>query len=223
MHYLPGPEFARIYGQSVIQNVCPSVRFISVADRPDLARIADRRWPTIIPSHSEGGEARFTCTHNKQQMEGRFEATTRVTRDNISWVVILLQGFIAPAGQADKAEEILTHIADSMTFSPAWWDKQNHLSQQAAVAINQNMQAYFRQEQAFMQKLNSVDESFESADEIVSGYSTYHDAKTGNTYSLSNTNPYKWIDESTGRIISTPTNSPPPWAPAYTPLQRGSQ
>ena len=222
MHYLSGAEFARIYGQSVLQGVCPSVRFISGADRPDLARIADARWPTIVPSRSEGGEARFTCTHNKQEMEARFEASTRVTRDNIMWAVTLLQGFIAPKGQGDKAEEILTHVANSMTFSQAWWEKQNQLSQQAAEAINRNMEGFFRQEQAFMQKLNSVDESFESMDEIVSGYSNYHDDKTGNTYSLSNTNPYKWIDDSTGRIISTPTNNKPLWAPAYRPLAHGS-
>lgn len=222
MHYLPGAEFARMYGQSVLQNVCPSVRFISAADRPDLARKGDTRWPTIIPSRSEGGEARFTCLHNRQETEARFEAATRVTRDNIMWGVILLQGYIAPRGQDDKAEEILNHVADSITFSQAWWDKQNQLSQQAAEAINRNMQAYFRQEQAFMQKLNSVDESFESMDEIVSGYSTYRDDRTGNTYSLSNTNPYKWIDDSTGRIISTPTNNKPLWAPAYRPLEHGS-
>ena len=222
MHYLPGAEFARIYGQSVLQGVCPAVRFLSGVDRADLARAADARWPTIVPSHSEGGEARFTCTHGRQEMEARFQASTRVTRDNIMWAVTLLQGFIASNGQTDKAEEILTHVGKSLTFSPAWWDKQSHLSQQAAEAINRNMEGYFRQEQAFMQKLNSVDESFQSMDEIVSGFSTYRDARTGNTYSLSNTNPYKWIDDSNGRIISTPTDSKPIWAPAYRPLAHGS-
>jgi len=46
-------------------------------------------------------------------------------------------------------------------------------------------------------------------DDIVSGYSTYHGAATGNDYKLSNTGPYKWADDSTGRIISTPTNIRP--------------
>jgi len=74
-----------------------------------------------------------------------------------------------------------------------------------------------------MAKLNSMDESFESMDELVSGFSSYRDEKTGNTYSLSNANPNKWTDEATGRIISTPTNIQPLWGSAYTPLTHMSQ
>ena len=170
---------------------------------------------TLTTSRYDGGEARFTCTHDRQEMEARVEAATRTTRDNLMWAVILLQAVIAPRGQADKAEEILTHIAGSMNFTQTWTQKQNNLSQQAAEAINRRMQNIFRQERAFIQKLNSVDESFESMDELISGASTYHDERTGNNYSLSNTNPNKWIDDNSGRIISTPTSNKPLWGPAY--------
>ena len=223
MHYLPGAEFARAYGETMLQGLCPALKFSSAQARPDLAHKAELLAPTVIPSHVDGGEARFTCTHNKQEMEVRVETATRITRDNVIWAVILLGGFIAPKSQANDAEEILTHIAESMTFSQAWTQKQNNLSQQAAEEINRHMQEIFRQERTFMQNLNSVDENFQSMDELVSGFSTYHDARTGNDYSLSNTNPNKWIDDSTGRIVSTPTNSKPPWGPAYRALTRGSQ
>ena len=62
-----------------------------------------------------------------------------------------------------------------------------------------------------IEKLNASDESFDSVDDIVSGYSTYRDEQTGNTYKLSSTNPGKWMTDS-GRILSTPDNNPPPWA-----------
>jgi hypothetical protein len=218
LRYLPGAEFARVYGQTALQSLCPSLKFASLKDRPDLAGKANAQWPTVIPSRSDGGEARFTCTHNKQEMEVRVEAATRITRDYIGWSVILLQAFIAPRSQGDKAEEVLNHMAASVRFSQAWIQKQNQLSAEAAIAINQRMQTIFRQERTFIEKLNSVDETFQSMDEIVSGFSSYRDDSTGNTYSLSNTNPFKWIDPSSGRIISTPTNSPPPWDPAYRPL-----
>jgi hypothetical protein len=218
LRYLPGAEFARVYGQTALQSVCPSLKFVAAQNRPDLASKANAQWPTVIPSRSDGGEARYTCTHNKQEMDVRVEAATRISRDNVGWGVILLQAFIAPKGQGDRAEEILNHMAASVTFSPAWIQKQNQLSADAAIAINQRMQAIFRQERAFIEKLNSVDENFESMDEIISGSSSYRDSSTGQTYSLSNTNPFKWIDPSSGRIISTPTNSAPPWAPAYRPL-----
>jgi hypothetical protein len=154
-------------------------------------------------------------------MEARVEAVTRTTRDNVMWGAILLQGYIAPRSQADKAEEILIHIGRSMKFSQAWIQMQNNLSQQAAEAINRRMQGTFRQQQAFVQKLNSVDEDFESMDELVSGFSSYHDERTGNNYSLSNTNGTAWIDDDTGRIILSPTK--PLWGPAYRPLTHGSR
>jgi hypothetical protein len=223
LRYLPGAEFARVYGETALRSLCPPLKFTSAQGRPDLASKANAQWPTVIPSRSDGGEARFTCTHNKQVMEVRVEAATRITRDNIGWGVILLQAFIAPKGQGDKAEEILNHMAASVSFSPAWIQRQNRLSTESAIAINQRMQTIFRQERTFIEKLNSVDENFQSMDEIVSGFSSYRDDSTGNTYSLSNTNPFKWIDPSSGRIISTPTNSPPPWDPAYRPLSHPGQ
>lgn len=222
MHYLPGAEFARSYGETMLAGLCPSLKFVSARERPELARQAAALLPTIIPSREDGGEASFTCMHNKQEMEAHVEAVTRITRDNLMWVVILLEGYIAPKGQSNTAEGTLLHVAGSMRFSQAWIEKQNTLSQQAAVAINQRMQETFRQERTFIRDLNSVDGNFQSMDELVSGFSTYHDERTGSDYSLSNTNPNKWIDDSTGRIISTPTNSKPVWAPAYRALPRAS-
>jgi hypothetical protein len=223
MHYMSGPEFTRAYGETVLQGMCPSFRYSSAQQRPDLARAADALLPTVIPSRSDGGEARFSCMHNRQEMEVRVEAVTRITRDNVGWSVIFLQAFISPKGQAGNAEDTLKHIVASIKFTDAWIRKQNSLSQEAARQINLRMQEMFRQEQAFMQKLNSVDENFESVDELISGFSTYHDERTGNNYSMSNTNPTKWIDDSTGRIISTATDSKPLWAASYRLLPRGSQ
>lgn len=222
MHYLPGAQFSRVYGETMLQGLCPALRFSSAQDEPDLAQKVSALLPTVIPSREDGGEATFTCMHNKQPMEVHIHAVTRITRDNIMWVVLFLDGYITPKGQSSAAEETLARIATSLKFSQAWIQRQNNMSQQAAVAINQRMQDYFRQERTFIQNLNSEDQNFESVDEIVSGFSTYHDEATGNNYSLSNTNPNKWIDESTGRIISTPTNIQPAWASAYRLLPRSS-
>ena len=222
LHYMPGAEFAHVYGLTALQSLCTNLRFSGTRERPDMAANADKLVPTAIPSISTGGEARFTCTHGRQEMEGRIEAVTRTTRDNVMWNVIFLKGFLAPRNQADKAEEILTRVGSSLTFNQAWMQKQSQIDQQAAAQINRNMQQYFRQERAVINNLNAVDENFSAMDDIVSGYSTYHDANTGNDYKLSNTNPYKWTDDSTGRIVSTPTNSPPIWG-NYRSLPRVSQ
>jgi hypothetical protein len=223
LHYMPGAEFARVYGETALVGLCPALQVSSVHNRPDLAHQAEMWLPAVIPSRYDGGEARFSCTHNQQAMEVRVQAATRITRDNIGWSVLLLWALLAPPSQADRAEEILNHIVGSFQFNQAWIQKQNTLSAEAAWQINRRMQDIFRQQQSFMQKLNSVDENFESVDELISGYSTYHDAATGNNYSLTNVNPNKWIDPGTGRIISTPTSNKPIWASGYVLLPRGSQ
>jgi len=217
MRYLPGAAFARFYGES-LSGLCQGVKFAGVQDRPDLAQNAQQLFPMPVPSRYDGGEARFTCVHNKQEMDVHIEAATRATRDGIMWNVLLLHGYIAPKASASQARAALDHVLNSFHFTPAWIQMQNSLSQAAAQSINRRMQEFFRQQQAFMRKLNAVDENFSSMDEIITGNSTYHDAATGSNYSLSNTNPYKWIDPGTGRILSTPTDAKPSWAAGYQPL-----
>jgi hypothetical protein len=222
MHYMPGAEFARAYGLTALGNICPALKFVSGKERPDLARQAEVEVPTVIPSTVTGGEAQFTCTHNKQEMEGRIEAATRITRDNIGWAVIRLQGFVAPKGQADRAQAILSHTLSTTVWDPKWTQMQNNLSQQAGQAISQRIAGYERQQTAFMQKLNSVDENFTAMDELISGNSHYHDTRTGQDYLLNNLSPFKWIDDS-GRIIGTQSNSKPPWGTSYRPLTQVTQ
>ena len=222
LHYMPGTEFARLYGQNTLSGLCTDLQFSGSRERPDMAQNADKLVPAAAPSQTTGGEAKFSCGHDGQDMEARIEAVTRVTRDNIMWNVVFLKGFIARAAEAGHAEEILSHVGSSFRFDPAWLQRQSNLDQQAAIAINRRMQEFFRQQEGVIKNLNSVDENFSSMDEIVSGYSTYHDAATGNDYKLSNSNPYKWSDN-TGRIFSTPTNSPPPWGGNLTPLTHVAQ
>jgi hypothetical protein len=220
---LSGQEFAKLYGQGALSGLCSALRFTASSERPDMAAAADKLVASAAPSVSSGGEARFSCTHHHESMQARVEVVTRATRDNVMWNVIFLKGFVAPARAAERTEALLTQIGSTFQFDPAWLQRQSHLDQEAASAINRRMQEFFRQEQSVIEKLNAVDESFSSMDEIVSGYSTYHDAATGNTYQLANTNPYKWIDNSTGRIFSTPTNVPPGFGGNLSPLSHLAQ
>jgi hypothetical protein len=219
LRYKNGSEYARLYGQTTLQGLCSNLRYTGNSERSDMAANADKLVPSAFPAVSSGGEARFSCTHGGQEMEARMEVVTRIARDGAMWNVIFLKGFIAPKSQADKAQEILDHVGGSFRYNAAWSQKQSALDQAAANAINRNMKHYFQQEQPIIRSMNQSDETFSSMDDIVSGYSTYHDAATGNDYKLSNTNPYKWTDPSTGRIVSTPDNIPPTWG-NYQPMHR---
>ena len=214
MHYLPGTEFAKTYGQIALGSLCPALKFVSVEERPDLARKADSALPTVIPSRATGGEAWFTCTHNKQDMDAKIEAVTRITRDNIGWAVIWLGALITPKGQMDRSHAILTHVVGSMVWDPKWIQMQNSLSQQAAQITAQQIAESERKEAAFIGKLNSVDENFAAVDEIITGNSHYHDSQSGQDYYLNNLNPFKWIDDN-GRIVGTESNTKPPFGYDY--------
>jgi hypothetical protein len=215
--YVPGAEYARTYAETMLKGLCPDLTFMGSQDRPDLAQVASTLFPLPTPCRFDGGEARFRCTHNKQEMEVRVEAATRLTRNNVMWNVVLLRAFIAPTAQAGRAEEMLIHMGRSISFNPAWVQMQENLCRQADLSNTLALEDYFRKERKFIDKLNSVDENFSSMDEIISGYSSYYDAKTGNKYSLSNTNPNWWVDDSSGRLLSTSGTAPPGWG--YSKLQ----
>lgn len=219
LRYKNGTDYARLYGQSTLQGLCSNLRYSGGRERADMAASADKLVPSAFPAVSSGGEARFSCTHGGQEMEARMQVVTRIARDGVMWNVIFLKGLIAPKSQADKAQEILDHVGGSFTYNSAWSQRQSALDQAAANAINRNMKHYFQQEQPIIRSMNEGDESFSSMDDIVSGYSTYHDSATGYDYKMSNTNPYKWSDPSTGRVVSTPENIPPAWG-NYQPMHR---
>jgi PDZ domain len=218
LRYIPGEKFAQLYGQTALAGLCPQLRFENATERGDLVKAADQLIPTVIPSQSSAGEATFSCRHGGVDMAVAVDAVTRIDRNSILWNVIFLRAFITPKSQAQAAEEVLRHMTQSFRYDPAWVSMQQGIDRLAAQQIAARVQAAERQEQGVIKSLNATDESFTAMDDIVSGYSTYRNEQTGDTYKLSNTNPGKWVDD--GRILSTPDGNPPPWAPAAQKMTR---
>jgi hypothetical protein len=212
LRYIPGPQFARLYGQTALAGLCPQLRFENLTERADFVQAADRLIPTVIPSQSTGGEATFSCRHGGVDMTAQVDAVTRIDRHSILWNVIVLEAFITPKTQAPAALGVLKHMTSTYRYDPAWVQEQERINQWSVQQIQARMQAAERHEQGVIKNLNATDENFTSIDDIVSGYSTYRNDQTGDVYKLSNTNPGKWIND--GRIISTPDGNPPAWAPA---------
>jgi hypothetical protein len=219
LRYLRGVQFAQLYGQTALAGLCPQMRLEGVQERTDLAAAADKMIPTVIPSVSTGGEASFSCRHGADNMAVRVDAVTRADRNGVMWNVVFLRAFITPQTQADAAQEALQHMTLSFRFDPRWLQQQNELSRRSGQAIQLQVEQAERAEQTVISKLNATDENFTHMDDIVSGYSTYRDDQTGQTYKLSNANPGKWVGDG-GRILSTPNNYPPPWTPSARPLTR---
>lgn len=218
LRYIPGPQFARLYGQTALAGLCPQLHFENLTERADFVQAADQLIPTVIPSQSTGGEASFTCRHGGVDMTAQVDAVTRIDRNSILWNVIFLRAFITPKSQVPAALEVLKHMTSTYRYEPAWVQEQERINQWSVQQIQARVQAAERQEQGMIKNLNATDESFTSIDDLVSGYSTYRNEQTGDVYKLSNTNPGKWVND--GRIISTPDGNPPPWAPAAQKMTR---
>jgi hypothetical protein len=218
LRYIPGPKFAKLYGQTALAGLCPQLRFENAAERSDFVAATDKLIPTVIPSQSTGGQASFSCRHGGVDMAVTVDAVTRIDRNSILWNVIFLRAFITPKSQTEAAQEVLQHMTQSYRYDPAWVNLQQGIERQAAQQIAARVQEAERQEQGVIKNLNATDENFTSIDDIVSGYSTYRNDATGDTYKLSNTNPGKYVND--GRIISTPDGNPPAWAPAAQKMTR---
>jgi hypothetical protein len=210
MHYIPGAEYARAYGQTVLGNVCSGLKFISIQNRPDVASRVQAEQPSVIPSRYDAGDAIFSCTHNKKEMEGRVEVATTTTLDGAQWGVLRISAFIAPKAQGDAVQAMVTRMIASFQFLPAWIQQQNELTRLAGIAIQERIRQQERQQAAFMEKFNSVDRNFVEFDEMINGNSHYVDPHTGQQYLLNNENPYKWVNDY-GRIVGTKTSERPPF------------
>jgi PDZ domain len=218
LRYIPGPKFAQLYGQTALAGLCPQLRFENATERSDFVAATDKLIPTVIPSQSTGGEASFSCRHGGVDMAVTVDAVTRIDRNSILWNVIFLRAFITPKSQSEAAQEVLKHMTQSYRYDPAWVNMQQGIDRLAAQQIAARVQEAERQEQGVIKNLNATDANFTSIDDIVSGYSTYRNDATGDTYKLSNTNPGKYVND--GRIISTPDGNPPAWAPAAQKMTR---
>jgi hypothetical protein len=219
LRFVPGTQFAKLYGQTALAGLCSQMHLEGMQERPDFAEAADKLIPTVIPSVSTGGEATFSCQHGGSTMAVRVDAVTRADRNHVLWNVVFLRALIAPESQVDAAQVVLQHMTLTFRYDPSWVQRQNEISRSSAQAIQRQVEQAERDERAVIQKLNATDENFTTMDDIVSGYSTYRDDQTGQTYKLSNTNPGKWIGDG-GRILSTADNNPPAWTPSVRPLTR---
>jgi hypothetical protein len=219
MRYVPGEQFAKLYGQTALAGLCPQMKFEGMQERRDFADATDKSIPTVIPSVSSGGEAVFTCRHGGNDMEARVDAVTRTDRNHVMWNVVFLRAYIAPRSQAAAAQDVLKRMTLSFHYDPQWVLRQNDISHQSAGAIQIQVQEAQRAERRVIDRLNATDENFTTIDDIVSGYSTYRDDQTGQTYKLSNTYPGKWVGDG-GRILSTPDNNPPLWSPGARAMTR---
>lgn len=145
--YLPGQQFARQYAQTTLPSLCTGPKFVSGANRQD---IATGPFAQAVPgSRYDAGEVNFSCTHNGQPTGAYWVAGTYTYPLAGSWGYNLLDGCIASNNGIDLCRRMILHMLLSMRSNPNWVKMQQafvdaatrHLNgitaaQQRAFAIN---------------------------------------------------------------------------------------
>jgi len=223
MHYIPGEDYARLFGAATFSKLCGDVRLVKSVNRPDLAQLLR---PAGSMARMDGGEAFFSCTHDKSPAKGYMRAVTYILQNGEigTWGLVLLGGFIATPGQFDESTAILDHMIVSYKENPEWTARQNQITQATNASIMREHQAFManaqRQYQAASQQLSQesqryeamshqMDQNFQPMDDVINGVNHYVNPGTGERLDLDNTHAYQWSN-GIGGTAGTNTDQPPP-------------
>lgn len=235
--YLPGADFARAYVEHAMPSQCSNVVVTGQKTRPDLAQ---GPWTKANPqARHDGGEATFTCELGDVPAHGMVAATTYIyvmpgNYGGNLWTADLLAGAVASADRYDGALEMLKHVVASVRINPAWMQRQQQMTAQAArtldIATQRNIQAARAMDQVTQQqivegdrirraqqgRMHQSDQQQEAMGRIINGSSPYRDA-LGNLHDMSNVPSGHWINS--GGVTATTNGASPPPGIGWQPLQ----
>ncbi len=213
--YRPGLSYARLYAEQALAPLCAGLRYVSGADRPDLANGPLAGPPGI--AQRDAGEATFACTHGGKPASAYIYASTYYLRTPMPamsaiWGVSMLAGCIAPADQVAAMKRVLLHMVTSARLDPQWARRQQAVIDQATRMINGITAA---QQQAFEHSMararaqeRAMTQQFDAFDQVITGTGTFADP-SGRRYELDNTQPYHWVRPG-GQTAQTAGPTPPP-------------
>lgn len=132
--YVPGQQFARQYAQTTLPSLCTAPKFVSGANRQD---IATGPFAQAVPgSRYDAGEVNFSCTHNGQPTGAYWVAGTYTYPLAATWGYNLLDGCIASTNGIDLCRRMILHMLLSMRSNPTWVKMQQSFVDAAARNLN---------------------------------------------------------------------------------------
>lgn len=223
MHYIPGEEYARLFGTATFSKLCTDVKLLKSDNRPDLA---EKTRPTGSRTRMDGGEAFFSCTHGKSPAKAYMAAVTYLmqTGEIGTWGLQALGGSIAIPDQFARSLAMLAHMNQSVKENPEWTAHQAQITQATEAQIIREHQAWSaanaQQYQSAMNQLShesqryeamshQMDQNFQPMDDVINGVNHYVNPGTGEHLDLDNTHAYQWSN-GIGGTAGTNTDQPPP-------------
>ena len=188
---------------------------VSTEQRTDLANSAAQearaKGAPSAPHVTAAGVA-FTCIAGGREMRGYYAAATVLVRSGQAalWYVEPLYGYIAAPESQRQAEDVASHILQSMGINAQWQQRENHIAGDAVAADNarsQQIQAQARQSIAqsqqqtsdmiakgYQQRSRVYDEISRKRENAILGTVDVVDPNTGRRYKVDDYSDYHWMN-----------------------------
>lgn len=186
--FISGDVFAAKYGLARFKSMCQSLELKgSEPKEPKFSRSGGF-------VQSTAGQATFSCTLKGEPMTGYVYAETTLVRgvrlQPSIWSVAALGGYLAPAGRAQQAAQVLQHSASTLVFNPEWAAFQKWV-------IARGIRILVAIANKTKQDTEAMNEHQKQWSKMMAGETDdFNDILTGQTFAL---------DNATGRTYEVPT------------------
>lgn len=186
--FVSGDVFAAKYGLARFRSMCQSLKLKnSEPKEPKFSRTAGY-------VQSTAGQATFSCTLNGEPMTGYVYAETTLVKGAYLqpsiWSVAALGGYLAPAGRAQQAAEVLQRSASTLVFNPEWTAFQKWV-------VAEGTRTLLAIANKTRQDTEAMNERQKRWSKMMAGETDdFNDILTGQTFA---------IDNATGRTYEVPT------------------
>jgi hypothetical protein len=184
--YASGDVYAGKYGLARFKSMCQSVEL--KGSEPEQPKFSKSNGYV----QSTAGQATFSCTLNGEPMTGYVYAETMLVKGMYlqpsNWYVMALGSYLAPAGQAQQAGDILEHAGTTIKYNPEWTAFQNWITSQGTKILitianitKQNTEAMDEHQKQWSKMMAGETDDF---NDILTGTTFVQNNATGQTYEV---------------------------------------
>jgi hypothetical protein len=213
--FRPGTAFAAEYVQGQIAPSCGGLTLDRQRDRADAVEAINRVNAQYgnygVSVQMTAGEVTFGCSANGNAMRGYYYATTQLTQAYGMglWTVPYLYGYLAPAARESEAQQVLSHLIESVALNPHWVAMQQGLTANtSAIVADTNRAITGILSKSFENTQTVMDEIDRRRSNANRGVVDVTDPATGREFQVESGSNYYWIDHR-GNIAGTDVYNQP--------------
>jgi hypothetical protein len=216
--YIPGHYFLIEYLQQNYQPRLGQFRVVSQKERSDVVSNFNRIYSQFasygISYTLHAGESAFGFAQNSEPYIGYGLALTQVVKSTAmqggNWSVALMIIFTCPEGEAERVQELTTHMFQSLRMNPAWVASQQQLAGNVSQIVTQTNQEICRIiDESYWTRQATLDDINRKFSNYILGVGDVVDPVTGEKWKVEAGHNYYWRKDYTDQIVGTETAQRP--------------